>query len=667
MVRLLRGSRICSNSEIRDSGRSGSPIVSDAGRHLRSARARRAAGGRLLRPEFDLLAVDCQNRGILGSFANLLLPSRCIRVLCTKSLRSLLFCSAVSVACGGSPSGAAGGKAASARAAKASELTVRVVDFTGSALAGASSPDAPALAGPTKESMFSVRAGRAHQFSAPGHLTAESAVDPGQAVTPVVLWPASSLEGRVIVEGGRRPASGVALRLWDWTDGAQDLEVSSDSEGRFEFPALRPGRYQLFVDDEELGGQVPVTVGLATHQKDLVVGAHRKVEVSGRVFIRDEHGQRPCTQGKVDIVPGRSYWKRDPCSCGDRAHGLKTSAVADDGELAFFVDPDSSYSIRISCQGAMATFPRPLKVGRRTLRGRRWTLSAGRSRPGRVVAPDGRPVVGAEVWADTDGSGVGQTAITDDDGLFELGGMKTTLQRVRVTSMVDGRSVEYTREIDFRSREKPTEIIARWPRSARSAGFEFEMEQSSQAVAPTCPRWPMRSQPVRGKVIDAGGRAVAGAVLVPVRKDVELGATLAAMGSDSGCRPVLSDAGGAFVLDAFPESPFALVALGRGGGVARVEIAEPQHEQTVELHPFVRVRLDIRDSRGEPALHVAFGDQHLYAAKGSFELPGLLSGRWRVELADADEHRASEAFDLPAGGDVVEVLHLRAGVARARE
>lgn len=158
---------------------------------------------------------------------------------------------------------------------------------------------------------------------------------------------------------------------------------------------------------------------------------------------------------------------------------------------------------------------------------------------------------------------------------------------------------------------------------------------------------------VRGTVVDADDRAVAGAVL-----SVE--------GVPWIVRSATSDAGGAFRLATVPEQAASLVAVARGFKTARVALVRDQVERVVKvrLASASPVDGDVRDVDGNPvrARVVAcegqpFEARVVSAADGTFQLPPSAIGCGAV--AQHDDFAPSDPVDVVEGRRIA--LRLKQG------
>ena len=169
---------------------------------------------------------------------------------------------------------------------------------------------------------------------------------------------------------------------------------------------------------------------------------------------------------------------------------------------------------------------------------------------------------------------------------------------------------------------------------------------------------------VRGRVVDADGQPVAGAVVVGARDLVVLSDVL---GADAGAR---TDADGSFSIDTYESTETSLVALHHDGGMS--SMARSMAGQTVELRlePFAWIEGSVRNGADPVRTHLKalsvdahFGFVGETDASGHYKVGPVPPGDYGVSVFWAKDQDGVVAFPEPqvraqAGrvvvGDVVE-------------
>ncbi len=243
-----------------------------------------------------------------------------------------------------------------------------------------------------------------------------------EAVAPttlqIVMTRETILAGRVIDAATQLPVAGARVR----PDGAEDVSWASnaesaltDADGRFRIEGLTPGRYRPFAEAIGAKGRVAESfvLGAGETAEDLVIAVGPARRVQGQVLL---DGKKACREGWVSLT--------DPTSM-DSADWRR---IDENGAVLFPAVDDGKYEVGVECEGATLTVKTPLVVDR-DLDGLSWTIARGLAIRGVVVDADGKPVAGVSLHASarddsTDGDTSSGYAYTASDGSFSMVGLR---------------------------------------------------------------------------------------------------------------------------------------------------------------------------------------------------------------------------------------------------
>lgn len=249
----------------------------------------------------------------------------------------------------------------------------------------------------------------------------ESSVD-AEAPTSVVilLTPEGSISGTVVDPGGQPVAAAtVVARSLDMTS-----ETRTGADGTFTLDHLAAAPFKVTARTANgfgaASGDVEVSLGKQTTVKIQLLAASR---LSGTVML----GDKPCPEPRVDVRDPRTGLER---SMTDDGHG---GSVHIDGLLP------GEYVVHPQCPGG---YERPAPYARVVVTqkdqdGLVWRVNPGASLHGRVTNETGAPVADVEVEAK--GEGI-ENARTDDDGNYEITGLRAGAYTVTATALDGGHS-----------------------------------------------------------------------------------------------------------------------------------------------------------------------------------------------------------------------------------
>ncbi|HET6612300.1 MAG TPA: carboxypeptidase regulatory-like domain-containing protein [Kofleriaceae bacterium] len=268
---------------------------------------------------------------------------------------------------------------------------------------------------------------------APGHIRG---LAPGQVLT-LYLTPESVLAGRVVdadtgaaiaralVHAGNLSPSRGFLR---GAGGIAGSTAYTDESGRFRLAGLLPGRYKPTAEAVGRTGQTQnsVLLGLGQTVTDVVIEVHPAFVVSGQVTIAGDDPE-PCAGAPVTLT--------------DHHRDRTASAITDDaGKVELRAVLPGHYEVTIRCASHLSHDSYPeIAIEDHDVTGQIWEVTGGATIRGRVHNPDGEPVAGARIWTrtttgDPRAQRTGGTAVSDDDGSFEIKGLAAGSYTLRARS-----------------------------------------------------------------------------------------------------------------------------------------------------------------------------------------------------------------------------------------
>jgi protocatechuate 3,4-dioxygenase beta subunit len=295
-------------------------------------------------------------------------------------------------------------------------------------------------------------------------------VAPGRTFE-LVLLPEAVLRGRAVnAESGAAIADArVVISAADGFFMTQRGDTTTDEHGRFRVGGLPPGPYKAEVIADEAYGLADAQVNLGVGQgaDPLEIRAHPAHLLVGVAAVE---GRGACTKGHVVLEPEGPGAPRGATIDAEGAARLR-------GVLP------GPYRLSIACPGAVPLINEPLLVDQ-TQTDLRWRLAAGLSVRGRVVDARGRPAPG--LWVsdyDSDAGASAASAQTDEDGRFELAGLRPGEHLLRLTGPGP-------------LPDRPTELLL--PPGDDLSGVTIQLPPAGQ---------------LRGRLLDLEGRGLAGLVV----------------------------------------------------------------------------------------------------------------------------------------------------------
>ncbi|MBC8073009.1 MAG: carboxypeptidase regulatory-like domain-containing protein, partial [Deltaproteobacteria bacterium] len=299
----------------------------------------------------------------------------------------------------------------------------------------------------------------------------KSGVAPGYTFE-VLLTPESVLAGRVVRKSDGKPVAEAYVTLGDWFWSEQG--TYTDEAGNFRLDRLEPGRYKPVASHPESYGQLAesVRLGLGETVEGVVIEVHPLPALRGKIVLSGEE-QKPCEDGSASVTGTVS-----------QHHGY--APVTHAGEIEILALPPDTYDVEVRCRGYVseAAYPQVI-VSDAPIELQVWEVKAGLTVKGVVVDVDGKPVGRASVGARPVGTAARaqQTFAwgeeTDEAGAFEI------------TGILAGSYELHASHEDLVAPETPTKITI--AEGERPAEQRLVLE---------------RGGTIRGRVVDADGRAV---------------------------------------------------------------------------------------------------------------------------------------------------------------
>lgn len=255
-----------------------------------------------------------------------------------------------------------------------------------------------------------------------------AAVAPARAVE-LLLVPASSLAGVVVMSGTRTPVADAVVTAGDLDPeaGADAPAVRTDAAGRFVLAGLAPGRYKPVATGRGRSGEPgeSVLLGLGQRVDDVIIELHPAATVSGRIEVVTAGARAPCGGGEVRLR--------------DRL-GRLVVAAADRGAIELRAVRPGRYEVEVTCWGELVRDRYdPIVVAEADVTGLVWTVGGGGSIRGVVRTAAGAPIAGVSVMAERVGQ-VGWSPMSwihvesGADGGFVVGGLAAGRHRLTTRS-----------------------------------------------------------------------------------------------------------------------------------------------------------------------------------------------------------------------------------------
>jgi uncharacterized GH25 family protein len=194
------------------------------------------------------------------------------------------------------------------------------------------------------------------------------------------------------------------------------------SDGRFEYPGLQAGTYEVHVRAPGFA---------ATTVPDVVVGEGEDIDL-GRIELRtggvvygtvvDEVSGLPIAGARVQITQGASrFVRRDPSAIGSQGAGSPVQITDTNGTFSFSGLKDGNLTLRVSHRDYVSqeyADVNPSIVNRS--QGLVLGLNVGGEIVGTVLDPSGKPWANMPVYLIGDSAAANQTAKSDRQGRFQF-------------------------------------------------------------------------------------------------------------------------------------------------------------------------------------------------------------------------------------------------------
>lgn len=459
-----------------------------------------------------------------------------------------------------------------------------------------------------------------------------------QELGTFVLQPGVAVRGRV-VDGAGRPLPEVSVaaapsraEAGPWAGPADP--ALTDGQGRFELPDLRPGD-RLDLTARKTGYAPSRLRGLrAPTGEPVTLVLERAAAISGRVVDAEGHGVAEAWV-QLDEARGEIASAGVPTFFEQSLHGATADA---EGAFQFSAVAPGKILLRAHRDDYQPSAARTLEIQPgRSLEKVELVLERGAVITGRIARPDGLPVPGAHVRVREPGQrGVWTEflfADSDGEGIYRLDGVPLRRQRVEA---FDALGARVSREIEVRPGDNSLDLV---------------LEPGRQ---------------VRGRVVDASGRPVAGArgTLRPtgsVTPDVAR-----ARSTFDGTFMFAGVAGGTY------ELTFEREGYAPAGGPGLLTVGSDDLEGLeVRLVPGVAISgrvLGVEPERWPEVEILATGPGGTQRpgrvfAEGRYEIPGAGAGDWQI-TARLGFHRQASAVTtiLPEATEAHLDLDLSRGV-----
>ncbi len=369
----------------------------------------------------------------------------------------------------------------------------------------------------------------------------------------------------VVRDAQKQPLPNTQVLLTKIPMGGGPQATSTGPDGRYAFERITPGEYTV-IRAPTGGGALMLVGGMKqvvvrdgeTTIHDLDEAA--KISLSGRVL---KSGQ--------PIANAMLFFDRS-ADGGGAAQDLKQSRTDGDGRYQIGLDAAGSYAVMVSSLGGLFGGSRvatPIQVPDQANPVVDITVKAA-GISGRVLNREGKPVSGAVVSIAATGAAAAQGGHgrmrdqTEPDGTFLVEGLDPGTYSVAVAAA------------GYRNADVPPVTV------------------TSDSDVPAIDVRLEPGRTVRGRVIDAHGNGIAGALVMT--------APSGTMPSPRDALPASSDVNGTFLVTAPADGPIDLTAVAAGFPPARAIGIVPQDGVEVELHAPRpgRIRVVVMDASGLP-------------------------------------------------------------------
>jgi hypothetical protein len=485
------------------------------------------------------------------------------------------------------------------------------------------------------------------------------------------------------------------------------ISAVSDDDGRFRFPQLMPGLYELHVFDphEVATGSTSWSVAVGEHVDGVVVQVVPGFVLSGHVVI-DPSGE-PCAYPTLTIT-----------------HGYTTSipdmeSAADGGVRKWALVP-GTYGISVACDHYVsAEHYEDVVITDHDVVGLTWKVTAGGSVSGKAVDSRGNPLAGMRVSASEiepfDERPAYASTTSAADGSFVLSGLRSAPYTLAAAAphgstddaepivvdviegsdtrqdiVVDASASEIVGHVRFADGALATRIGVELTAVSGDATHRVSTDDAGRfatddlhgdfrvTISDGDTAWPLAGAgatglllhlvpgatnsveltttkttgEIRGNVIDELGRPVADAFVAIAPYDDDNPAF------PSTKSEVVVDAAGSFRADKLTEPRYRVRAYRKSGGESVALPVALGGDVTLTLTPAAAisgtVRLDgapvqhFRAELTDPPSRAAVQELEVFALDGRFALHGVATGHHRLTIT-ADGTAASTDVDVAAG------------------
>jgi protocatechuate 3,4-dioxygenase beta subunit len=504
------------------------------------------------------------------------------------------------------------------------EVSGRIVDATGGPIAGALITVRAALPSEHASNITSDESGR-FALSVPegaidlgvqseGYARAVRSLQaPAQGLT-IMLLPGSSISGRVVARGTRRPLPDVLVSAHpEHSPGAGAGQVLSDADGSFRIDGLTSGTYAVqALSGSAVSEPVQAILGVTDTSTELEISMLPAATLRATVLLPTG----PCTRGAVEM--SGSVWR--------------SSSTDAQGQVELPGVPPGVYVITARCDQALP-MSESLEIATEPVN-RVFELAPGAALRGSVVSASGMPLPGVRVLAEpvlapavAQGAAAPRSVecVMEEGGSFSCAGL--TAGEHECTAFLGGRPVS-----------KPVRVIT-------SEGSVPDVQLRAQPLGELRALLPAQDrgrEQVLVLALPAGKGPVEG---------VRRGDSFVFEGLELGKYAVYQG------LTAEPPAGSRSAELVRDGEVVEVELAPA---------PRLAIRGVVRDGRGAPVLDAwvrvigtsfvapnSLSNPVLTTEAGFFEIDGLLPGQYDVTAASPSGSVAVSGID--AGGRTLDL------------
>ena len=247
-------------------------------------------------------------------------------------------------------------------------------------------------------------------------------------IVRIVMVGESVIAGRVVDAATQLPVVGARVSSngnYDVPSPGVDKNALTDADGRFRIQGLPLGRYRPTAETIGAKGMATesVVLGPGDVADAVVIAVTPAHHVTGRALL---DGKTVCTDGWISLT------EKGAMNGGDWRR------IGPSGDVLFPAVDDGTYEVSIECGGVESTPKEPLVVDR-DLDSLTWSVPRGLAITGTIVDADGRPVPNASLRAAVHDPSPGAEAgsvwsFGRSDGSFEIAGLRATTYDLTVES-----------------------------------------------------------------------------------------------------------------------------------------------------------------------------------------------------------------------------------------